>query len=389
LVPILSVVALSRLETVAYRKIRDPERLYALCDAVLSVGSDLSLPSVLERIVQSACALADARYGALGVLDRAGKGLEQFLHVGVDQETVDAIGHLPEGHGILGLLIVEPRALRLEDLTEHPESHGFPEHHPFMKSFLGVPIRIRDEVFGNLYLTEKMGSEQFSAEDEELVGALAAAAGIAIENARLLSRLRDHTLLEDRDRIARDLHDTVIQRLFAIGLQLEGATRIGVPDLTARIEQAVEDIDDTIRQIRTTIFELESASTAVGTREHVAALAREMRPILHHPVHLRFEGPVDTSVSEALRDHLMAALREALTNVAKHAHATRVDVLVRAGDQLELEVLDDGVGRRESDSSSGRGVANLAARAQSLGGDAVIMPRQGGGTAVLWHVPLT
>jgi signal transduction histidine kinase len=158
--------------------------------------------------------------------------------------------------------------------------------------------------------------------------------------------------------------------------------------MTARIEQAVEDIDDTIRQIRTTIFALESASTAVGTREHVVALTREMASILSYPVHVRFEGPVDTIVSEALREHLMAALREALTNVAKHAQATRVDVLVRAGDRLELEVRDDGVGCGEPGSASGRGIANLAARAQALGGDSVITPRQGGGTIVLWHAPI-
>ena len=372
----------------SYREIRDPERLYALCDSMLSIGSDLSLPRVLQRIVQSACGLTGARYGALGVLDRAGQRLEQFVHVGIDREAADAIGHLPEGHGILGLLIVDPQPLRLADLSEHPESYGFPEHHPVMRSFLGVPIEIRNEVFGNLYLTEKIGSDQFSADDQSLVVALATAAGIAIENARLHSRVRDHTLLEDRDRIARDLHDTVIQRLFAIGLQLEGATRLGVPEVTERVHQAVDDIDDTIRQIRTTIFAMQRASPAVGTREQVIALVRELEPLVDCPVRVRFEGPVDTLVPDALRDHLTAALREALTNVAKHARATRVDVLVRAGDNLELELLDDGIGFDARHVHPGRGLANLKARAQSLGGDAYITPREGGGTAIRWHVPM-
>ena len=371
-----------------YRKIGDPERLYELCDAVLSVGTDLSLPAILQRIVQSACALADARYGALGVLDQARERLEQFVHAGIERQTVDAIGRLPEGHGILGLLIADPKPLRLTDLTKHPGTYGFPKHHPVMKSFLGVPIKSRGEVFGNLYLTEKIGAAQFSADDEELVEWLATAAGIAIANARLHSRVRDYTLLEDRDRIARDLHDTVIQRLFAIGLQLEGATRLDGPELIDRIQQAVEDIDDTIQQVRTTIFALESASPAAGTRQHVVAIVREMEPMLGCPVRVRFEGPVDTVVSNALRDHLTVALGEALTNAAKHARSGHVDVLLRAGDYLELEVVDDGVGFTDGDGAE-RGLSNLIARARSSGGDATISPRPGGGTAIFWRVPIS
>jgi len=175
-----------------------PKSLRQLLDAVMTVGSDLDLPSMLRRIVQSAVDLVDARYGALGVLDDSRTRLAQFITVGIDSEAHKAIGNLPEGHGILGLLIVEARPIRLPDLREHPDSYGFPPHHPPMKSFLGVPIRLRDEVFGNLYLTDKKTGEVFTDVDEELCVALAAAAGVAIENARLHARMAEVALLEDR-----------------------------------------------------------------------------------------------------------------------------------------------------------------------------------------------
>src|SRR3954454_9053972 len=160
------------------------ERLRALLDAVVGIGSDLDLRSTLQRIVQAACALAGARYGALGVIgpDRL---LSDFITYGIDPETHAAIGDLPHGRGVLGLLITDPRPVRMPDITEHPRSYGFPPHHPPMHSFLGVPVRIRDHVFGNLYLAEKQGAAEFSLDDEEIVVALAAAAGVAIDNARL------------------------------------------------------------------------------------------------------------------------------------------------------------------------------------------------------------
>src|SRR5215218_10163943 len=194
---------------------------------------------MLDRIVSAAVGLVDARYGALGVLDETGTRLSQFITVGLDDETCRAIGTLPEGHGILGLLIVDPKPIRLPDLHEHPDSYGFPPRHPPMKSFLGVPIRVRNQVFGNLYLTDKTTAEVFTDIDEELVVGLAAAAGVAIENARLHERVQRYALVEDRERIARDLHDTVVQRLFATGLSLQGTVRLVRSDsaaATARIE---------------------------------------------------------------------------------------------------------------------------------------------------------
>src|SRR5688572_11926486 len=246
-----------------------------LLDAVLTIGTDLDLPAMLHRIIEAAVELVDARYGALGVLDDAGSRLAQFITVGIDEEGRRQIGRLPEGHGILGLLIVDAKPLRLPDLREHPHSYGFPPNHPPMRSFLGVPIRVRDQVFGNLYLTDKRTAEVFTDVDEELVVGLASAAGVAIENARLHARIAELALLDDRERIARDLHDTVIQRLFASGLSLQGTLRLVSDDGAAdRIHGVIEDLDETVKQIRTAIFGLEGSrrASAGGLRDRVMAL---------------------------------------------------------------------------------------------------------------------
>src|SRR5687767_3627268 len=249
---------------------------------------------MLQRIVHSAVELVDATYGALGVLDDSGTRLAQFITIGIDDEIHRAIGNLPEGHGILGLLIVDAKPLRLPDLNEHPDSFGFPPNHPPMRSFLGVPIRVRDKVFGNLYLTDKTTAETFTDVDEELAVALAAAAGIAIENSRLHSRVREMALVEDRERIARDLHDTVIQRLFAAGLTLQGTARlVGQPEVTARIEQVVEDLDVTIRHIRTAIFGLEVARLhGRSLREDVLSVVDDASRSLGFSPQVRFDGPI-------------------------------------------------------------------------------------------------
>jgi GAF domain-containing protein len=242
---------------VPYHRVSDPTKLHALLDAVLSIESDLELTTLLTRIVEAAVDLVDARYGALGVLSAAGTGLSEFVHVGIDAKTVEAIGHLPEGKGVLGLLIERPDPLRLADLSTHPAAVGFPPGHPPMTSFVGAPIRVRGGVFGNLYLTDKASGACFDDEDEQLVVALARAAGIALDNARLHAQVRELALLGERERIARDLHDDVIQRIFAVALSLQATEgRVGAdPDLAERITDAVDALDETIRQIRTTILE--------------------------------------------------------------------------------------------------------------------------------------
>jgi signal transduction histidine kinase len=357
----------------------------------MAVGSELDLASVLRTIVESARDLADARYAALGVLDENKAALEQFITTGISDDEARAIGHLPKGHGILGLLIAEPQPIRLPDLREHPDSYGFPPNHPPMTTFLGVPIRTRGEVFGNLYLTEKREGQVFTDVDEELVVALAMAAGIAIENARLHARLTEVTLLEERDRIARDLHDRIIQRLFATGLTLQGAARLAVrPEVASRLQQAVGDLDDTVREIRTAIFELGPAETGgAGLRHAVLSLTQDLvRGLGFHPG-VRFDGPVDTVVPNDVCHVVVAVLREALSNVARHAHASRVEVAISAGDRLTVVVQDDGRGPGEGPQTPGNGLRNLRRRAERLGGTFAIGPGlDGRGTRVEWQVPL-
>ena len=366
-----------------------PRALRKLVEAVLSISADLDLPAVLQRIVDAATDLVDARYGALGVLDETGTGLVQFVTTGLDEETRRAIGDLPRGHGILGLLIVDPRPIRLPDLREHPNSYGFPPNHPPMRSFLGAPIVVRQEVFGNIYLTDKQSAEVFSDIDEELIVALAGAAAVAIENARLHARLAELALLEDRERIAKDLHDTVIQRLFATGLSLQGTARLSQPaEMAARIQDAVEDLDLTVKHIRTVIFDLEStAARGTGLRDRVVALAREARGPLGFMPEVTFDGPLDTLVGDDVGQDLLATLREALSNVARHARATTIAIHVSAGPELVLRVEDDGCGLPEQP-SKGLGLRNMARRAEALGGRFGAGPGAERGTVVEWVVPL-
>jgi signal transduction histidine kinase len=371
-----------------------PRSLRQLLDAVLTVGSDLDLPAMLRRIVESAVALVDARYGALGVLDESRTRLAQFITVGLDDETHRAIGDLPEGHGILGLLIVDAKPLRLPDLREHPESFGFPPGHPPMRSFLGVPVRVRDEVFGNLYLTGKTSAEVFTDVDEELVVGLASAAGVAIENTRLHARIQELALVEDRERIARDLHDSIVQRLFATGLSLQGAAGLlrGDPDTAERrISAAVDDLDLTVKHIRSAIFGLESAPgrAAEGVRQRVLHVVSEAGGVLGFEPTVLFEGPVDALTSEPVAAELLPTLREALSNTARHAGAGRVDVVLSvAGGELVLRMRDDGVGPPAPGQRRGHGLDNMGTRADKLGGSLDIGPASPRGTEITWRVPI-
>ena len=197
-----------------------------------------------------------------------------------------------------------------------------------MTSFLGVPITIRDEVYGNLYLTDKIGWSEFTKDDEALIGSLAIAAGIAIENARLHQRVHEVAVYEERDRLARDLHDTVIQRLFAIGLSLQSiASAPGTESRAERLQKIVSDIDETIRQVRTSIFEL-SQDLHRGVRGSVVELLAELTPVVGFEVRVSFDGPVDTAISDSVSEHLLAVIREAVTNIGKHAEATAATVAV-------------------------------------------------------------
>jgi signal transduction histidine kinase len=367
-----------------------PRQLRRLLDAVVAIGSELDLEEALRRIVHVATDLVDARYGALGVLDESGTRLAEFITVGIDEEQRAAIGDLPEGHGILGVLIVDPKPLRLPDLRDHPDSYGFPPNHPPMRSFLGTPILVRGEVFGNLYLCDKNGDDVFTDIDEELVTALASAAGIAIENARLHARVAELALFEDRERIARDLHDTVIQRLFASGLTLQATVRlVQRPEVAERLERVVEDLDVTVRHIRSVIFELQTARLpGHSLRQAVLVLCADSARSLGFEPIVQFDGPIDSSMDEHQAEHVLAMLQELLSNVARHADASHVDISIVVGDgELMLSVADDGCGISDG-LVGGRGMDNIRARANRVGGDMEWTPGPDGGTVARLRVPL-
>ena len=531
------------------------DRLQGLLDAVLSVSSGIELESTLHRIVEAAVELVDARYGALGVLG-SDRELAKLVHVGIDEDTVARIGALPQGHGLLGVLVADPRPLRLDELSSHPASSGVPPNHPEMRTFLGVPVRVRDEVFGNLYLTEKRSSGGFTAEDVAVVEALATAAGVAVENARLFEQSRrrqrwleassevraellagctatdalqmvarrvrelaeaDHALillvddeddvlrvhsydgpggrqlagrqiadgdsllasitrdgnprlipdlaeilagelgvdgagfgsavavalrsaggtsgvlvavrdkgstplapdevpllssfadqaavaiefaekqrtqwllavLADRDRIARDLHDHVIQRLFATGLGLQGTLRRAAdPDVRARIQKAVEQLDETVREIRTSIFDLHTSGSngMEGLRRRLLDTVAELTADVTPTPSVRISGAVDTLVPPSVAEHADAVVREALSNALRHAGADELTVAVDAGEDLVIRVGDDGIGIPPGVRRSG--LANLAERARACRGSFEVVARETGGTLLTWRVPL-
>lgn len=362
-----------------------------LLDAVMAIGSEQTLADALRRITETAAELVDAKYAALGVLDQSGSRLAEFITVGLSEEATDLIGARPEGHGILGLLILEPHPLRLPDLHAHPDSFGFPPGHPPMTSFLGVPIRLRGVVYGNLYMTDKADDQVFTDVDQELAVGLAAAAGLAIENARLHEVARLAGLLDERERIARDLHDDVIQRLFATGLSLQSAARVVKDPLAVeRIMRAVDELDVSIRQVRATIFELHQLGTDVKSlRGELVAVCEDSAKVLGFKPSLDIDGPVDSAVDEQVRGHLLLSLREALSNVARHAQASAVDVTisVRSG-RLVLQVDDDGIGYNPNAGERSSGIDNMLVRAESLGGNFSIEARASGGSLVTWDVPL-
>ena len=375
---------------VPYQNVDDPAKLRRLMDAVLMMEADIELPILLRHLVEEACSLVGARYGALGVLNEARTGLEEFLTVGLSDAEEKAIGARPTGRGVLGLLITEPETLRLADLTSHPDGYGFPDCHPPMTTFLGVPLRSRGEVYGNLYLTDKQGADHFNEEDAALAEALALAAGVAIENTRLHNRVRLLSVLDDRDRIARDLHDRVVQRIFAIGMALQSAMRLPELGLVVdRVGKAVEDLDSTITEIRTTIFELGDSAIHGGLRRGVLGVAEELTPSLGSRPEVVFDGPIDTAIPQHIADHLLSVLREALTNAGKHAQATTFVVTLRVGSEVTLEVADNGKGMTPLlEGRAALGLSNLRGRAEKLGGTFEIQPAQGGGTRVIWCVPI-
>jgi signal transduction histidine kinase len=372
-----------------FRSIDDPTRLRRVLEAVLLLEADLDLPVLLRHIVEEARSMTGASYGALGVLNSERTGLSEFVTVGLSEDVERDIGARPKGLGVLGLLISDPKPLRLANLGQSPASYGFPPDHPPMTSFLGVPILMRGEVFGNLYLTDKVGWTEFTLDDEQTVAGLAVAAGIAIENAHLHQQVQSAAVLADRDRLARDLHDKVIQRLYGAGLILQGSVARADPETATKMLGVVDELDMTIREIRNAIFELAEAQGPGVLRSSVLLVLRESEAKMPYRIETSFEGPVDTVVSRELTEHLLAVLREALSNVARHADATeaRVEIAIE-NDQCWLTVIDNGCGIAPDRRDQGHGLKNMRTRAEGLQGGMELRSDSDGGTSLRWHVPL-
>jgi signal transduction histidine kinase len=370
-------------------------RSRALLEAGLTLASELDLDQVLRRIVELAMEITNARYGALGVLgdDRR---IETFLTVGVDDATRSRIGDPPTGHGILGLLIDEARPIRLADIQRDPRAYGFPPNHPPMHSFLGAPVRALGRVFGNIYLTEKQGAETFSGDDEEAVVVLAAQAGVAIQNARLYAEmqraqreLRRLEVLEDRERIAKELHDGVIQSLFAVGMGLQATAAMSRDaDLARRIESAVEEVDRAIRDLRNYIFGLRPGILADRELDKaLRELAAEFAARTSVVTVVNLDETVAAELASSAAD-VVQVTREALSNVGRHAQASTCSIsLFRRDDVAELVIDDDGVGFVTDSPYEGMGLANLRDRVERMGGTITIESVGGEGTTVRVRLP--
>ncbi|HUX05660.1 MAG TPA: GAF domain-containing protein [Acidimicrobiales bacterium] len=371
----------------AFHRIRDPERLHALIDAILLIETDAHLNDLLRTIVDTATKLVGARYGALGVVASDGQTVSRFITSGVDEATRAAIGRNPHGLGVLGETIRLAHPLRVDHLSTHEGTAGFPAHHPVMERFLGVPVTTGDgHVFGNLYLTDRLDGEAFDEQDEQLVVAFGRAAGLVIDQATLRRDLRELTLSEERERLARDLHDTVIQRLFGVGLALQLTLSAQLDEQTrSRINSALDELDTTIHEIRTTIFEIDQDDFDSGSLEdRITKLSNEVATRLAIDVDLRLSPAVNHLVGKRSGHHTVQALREMLSNVARHSQASHVSVHVQLdGNLVIVTVEDDGVGFA-APVGPGRGLRNLTSRAHELGGDCTVTSAVGRGTLVKW-----
>jgi len=373
---------------------RAERRLAALDEAIRAMAGVLAVDRVLQVIVDRVRVLTGARYAALGLQDQSG-AMEQFITSGINRPDRARIGAPPRGHGLLGVMIRENRTIRLDDLMTDPRRVGFPPNHPEMHSFLGVPVVVRGRTLGNLYLTEKEGG--FTDDDQREIETFARHAGIAMENARLHEQVQRLAIVEERERIGKDLHDGVIQAIYAVGLSLDDVPEMmdGEPvEARRRVERAIDSLDQTIRDIRNFIFGLRPALLdGVDVVEGLAALADEFRVNTMIDVELRAGPTVTTPVIGPDRTvELLAIAREGLSNIARHARATRAEITVEPDPDIagvEIVVADNGTG---FDPAAQRGIGhqglrNMRTRAISIGATLLVDSRPGAGTRIIVRVP--
>jgi signal transduction histidine kinase len=365
------------------------EQLIALEAATRAIAGELDIDRVLQLIVDGVRDLAGARYAALGIADGRGR-IERFITSGITPEARGTIAHAPLGHGLLGTIIREGRTVSVPDIRSDPRSYGFPASHPQMTSFLGTPVRVKGRSVGNLYLTDKPGA--FSDADARLVEMFAVHAGIAIENARLHDQVQRLAVVEERERIGKDLHDGIIQSIYAVGLSLEDVPELvedeaGRADAIARIDRAIDALNLAINDIRSYILQLRT--TMGGDDDPVAVLARLGEEFeMHALVDLEIDLAPDRATD------LLFIAREALSNVARHAGASRASLeLGRDGDEVVLAIEDNGRGfdptAAAGPDARGRhlGLANMRDRAVAMGGTFTIDRPAGHGTRIIVRVP--
>lgn len=381
-------------EGIRARLARQNRQLSALNEAALAIAAELSLDKVLAKIVDLARDLIGAQYAALGVPNSEGY-LETFVHSGMPTEIAKQIPHLPQGHGLLGLLIDEPRPIRIPRIANHARSVGFPPGHPEMESFLGVPVLAGSMVLGNLYLTNKLDSPEFSAEDQAMVEMLAAHVAVAIQNARLYEQVGRLAIVDERARIGMDLHDGVIQSIYAVGLILE-STRLeiqksNVAAADGLLENAITSLNDTIRDIRNFILDLRPHRFSGNLEQGLSRLVREFQANTMVSVTLSVPPEVVMTLSTPVVRAIFLTTQEALANVARHARATKVTVTAQNHLRgVELVITDNGRGFDVSAmrQAVGHGLANMRARAEDLQGTFRINSAPGKGTVIRLTFPL-
>ena len=373
---------------------RSDDALYALDRATRAIAGELDLDRVLQLIVDSVRELVGARYAALGSVDANGR-IERFITSGISADLRRQIGPLPEGHGLLGTIIRDGVTLRIPDIARHPDTYGFPPHHPPMQSLLGVPVRFGGETVGDLYLTEKEEGDEFSAADQELVEMFALHAGIAIQNARLIQEVQQLAVVDERLRISRDLHDGIIQSIYAVSLSLEDVGDLIEEDpaeAAARVDRSIDRLHTTIGDIRTFIVGLGSDDGG-GIGGTFESMARELLSgsATDLSLDLSGAGSLDSRLSPEAGHELAQIAREALSNVARHSRARTASLSVRVdGDAAILRIEDDGIGfdPEQRLGASHFGLANLRDRAAAIAGSLSIDSRPGNGTRIIVRLPI-
>jgi signal transduction histidine kinase len=370
-----------------------PPVVQALDAAVRGISGVLDVEQVLQLIVDRVRGLVDAQYAALGIVDEAGV-ITQFITSGIGAEERDAIGALPRGHGLLGLIIRENRSYRIPHIAMHPDSYGFPPSHPPMDSFLGVPVAVKGEVVGRLYLTNKRGAPEFSAADQALVETFALHAGIAIENARLHEAIQRLAVVDERDRISRELHDSIIQMIYAVTLSLDDVPELisrRPTEASRRVDEAIDSLHGVIRDIRHFIFGLRPLLLDSGSLlDGLHALADELHR--NTTTEIRIVGEEPAGLPLPVVADLLAVGREALANVARHSSATHAWIRLASTDQdVTMEVIDDGrgIGPDAGAQRGHHGLANMRSRAEGLGGSFAADDRGGAGTRIIVTIPRT